>query len=866
MIYEQQRRHSARLERLSALLAEMGATPSRAALLELTTERLRSGFGYERVAFHATEGEGGLRLEREARGPAAFAALPPDPHLLSWAARGAQSLQAQGAEAALVELAVPVRAGDEALGVLDVCKAAGEPFGEEEVNLLQAAARQLAVALQRSASVARTERLAAQMAALYDVGLETAALRDLRVLFSRATQEAGRLIHADHTSVLRFDPEEGCLNMFAAWGRDPARETYASPRFRLGEGVAGRVARDRLSVLVNDPAREPDFLPRANPVARLICVPLTFHEQGRAEAALFGILSATRRPGAPPFTEDDLSYVNRFANQLSIAVANSMAFQAERQRSEQLALVNTLLREIAGKLSRDRIVETACRRIQEAFRHPLVAIEWPDAEAGRRRLAAVACSAPRLPVWGAPPLEAGIVGRAVRERRTVLVPDVSEAPDAPARLGVARSLAAVPVVSGEEVMAVLYLESDARHGFDRGQVITLETLADGLGIILRNAELYQALESNNARLVELDRMKSELVNIVAHDFRAPLAGVLGHAELLEWRPEGPLEERVAQARAIVDSATHMANLVDKTLKTTRLETGHFPFEFALVDLAVVLRRTVARVPESATHPLTLDLPEEPLPVWADQDRVGEVVDNLVSNAVKYSPDGGKVEIHVRHEGDTVGVSVSDRGVGIEEQHLVRLFRPFSRVRDRRTASIEGSGLGLYICERVVKAHGGRISVTSHPGEGSTFSFTLPLYGVAAQTRPPLVLVAAADEPTRRTVRRVAEEQGFAVHEAVDGVEALEAALRLQPVVLVVERVLPRLGAVEVARRLQLNPHTEGVRLIALAEAEDLGDAASLFGACLARPFDPHRLASCLEALAAAPGLPAAAGLPAASGE
>ena len=97
----------------------------------------------------------------------------------------------------------------------------------------------------------------------------------------------------------------------------------------------------------------------------------------------------------------------------------------------------------------------------------------------------------------------------------------------------------MPIFSGDEVAAVLNVESDARRGFDRAHVITLETLADGVGILLRNAELFAALERTNGQLVELDRTKSELVNVVAHDFRAPLAGILGHAELLEWRPDAP---------------------------------------------------------------------------------------------------------------------------------------------------------------------------------------------------------------------------------------------------------------------------------------------------------------------------------------
>ena len=173
----------------------------------------------------------------------------------------------------------------------------------------------------------------------------------------------------------------------------------------------------------------------------------------------------------------------------------------------------------------------------------------------------------------------GPAGLALRERRTVVAGE-GEAGFSPQAAG-ARSALAVPILSGEEVAAVLYVEGDRPGAFDRGQVITLQTLADGIGILLRTAELYETLEDTNARLVELDRTKSELVNVVAHDFRAPLAAILGWAELLEAQADAPLEERRARARSIVAAATRMAGLMDRTLETTRLETGQFVFDFRL---------------------------------------------------------------------------------------------------------------------------------------------------------------------------------------------------------------------------------------------------------------------------------------------
>jgi CheY-like chemotaxis protein/anti-sigma regulatory factor (Ser/Thr protein kinase) len=251
------------------------------------------------------------------------------------------------------------------------------------------------------------------------------------------------------------------------------------------------------------------------------------------------------------------------------------------------------------------------------------------------------------------------------------------------------------------------------------------------------------------------------------------------------------------------------------------------------------------------HPLVAEIPEDPVPCWADRDRLAEVLDNLVSNAVKYSPSGGAVHLEIRRDDERAVVSVRDQGIGIAEGDLDRLFRPFSRVRNLRTADIEGSGLGLYICDRIVRAHGGRLEVKTAPEKGSVFTFTVPLFGAAAQTRPPMILVAAVDEQTRREVRRLADERGYAVQEAMDGVEAVEATLRLLPAAVVLDRVLPRLRAEEVADRLRANPVTQRVPLLVLAGEADLGAHARLFDGFIPKPLSKSILATTMAGL----GLP-----------
>jgi signal transduction histidine kinase/DNA-binding response OmpR family regulator len=840
--FDRQRRQAGRFERLAALVGDMAAVSGRARLLELTVTRLQRDLGYDYVAFHSQGPEGALAAEASA----GSLDTPPKPEALSWALRLSAPLEASPSEAA-AELAVPVRAGGRALGVLVMSRRPSSPFDEEETSLLATLGGHLALALRRADSEAATEHLARQMATLYDLGLETAALQDLRALFTRASEEAGRLIGADHASVFRYDEAGEVLRLFAAWSRGPSEDDQ--PSFRLGEGIAGRVARDRLPLLVNDAEQHADFVPRGQPVARILCVPLTHFDRERQASVLYGVLNATRRPGSPPFADDDLEYLTRFAGQLSIAIANSVAFSAERERSEQLALVNGVLRETAGMLSRDRILDSTVRRIEEAFPHSLVAMLEPEVDSGMFRVVAAASREPRPEGWPETVAGEGLARLALAERRTAASSDETS-PGFVALVPGSRSALAAPIVSGEDVTAVLYVESDHARAFDREQVITFETLADGVGILLRTAELYETLENTNARLVELDRTKSELVNVVAHDFRAPLAAILGWAETLEHRPDAEASERRERAEAIVTAARRMAGLMDRTLETTRLETGQFAFEFGLIDLGACLRQAAGRFPSDPRHPLVVDLPDEPLPCWADGERIAEVVENLLSNAVKYSPDGGEVRLVVRRGRETAVVSVTDRGIGIDPGKWGLLFRPFSRVHDRAATGIEGFGLGLSICERITRAHGGAFELESVPGEGSTFSFTLPLFGAAAQSKTPTVVVAAADAGTRREIRRVAEDLGFAVHEASDGVEAVEAATRLVPAAVVVDRILPRLGGEEVAERLRALEATRGVPLMAVAEAADLGERAGLFRACLARPLDRKMLEAALEGLGA----------------
>jgi signal transduction histidine kinase len=233
------------------------------------------------------------------------------------------------------------------------------------------------------------------------------------------------------------------------------------------------------------------------------------------------------------------------------------------------------------------------------------------------------------------------------------------------------------------------------------------------------------LEAQNEKLRESERAKSELVSVVAHELRTPLASVLGFTSVLLQRDLSREEQR--QYLGIIDAqGRRLAALVNDFLDVERLEEGKVVLAQELVDMGRIVReQTELFAGQSPHHLLDVSLPETPLAVRGDANRLAQVVANLLSNAIKYSPRGGVVRVAGDREGSNVRVSVADQGIGIPEEVQKEIFGKF--VRGHATANgIEGSGLGLTISRSLVEAHRGHIDFESTSGKGSTFWFELPV--------------------------------------------------------------------------------------------------------------------------------------------
>jgi len=234
----------------------------------------------------------------------------------------------------------------------------------------------------------------------------------------------------------------------------------------------------------------------------------------------------------------------------------------------------------------------------------------------------------------------------------------------------------------------------------------------------REAELHaQAADLAHSHL-------REFLSMITHELRNPLTTLLGYAQLLRKGIAHMAPDQQARALATIEAAaSQMRRLVDDLHDAGTIGTGHFAIRRAPIDLLEVARRVIDMQQAMVIdHQLILEAPERLEGEW-DGERVSQLLANLVSNAIKYSPDGGDVRVAVREIAGEVIIRVSDRGIGLSGEQIGRLFQPFTRLYTGQ--DIRGTGLGLYISKAIVEAHGGRIWVESTPGQGSTFMVALP---------------------------------------------------------------------------------------------------------------------------------------------
>ena len=381
--------------------------------------------------------------------------------------------------------------------------------------------------------------------------------------------------------------------------------------------------------------------------------------------------------------------------------------------------------------------------------------------------------------------------------------------------------------------------------------------------------------ARNAELTRASRMKSSFLASMSHELRTPLNAILGFSDLLLSGDYGPLDPTQAPVVQEVRAAGHqLLTVINDVLDLSKIEAGRIEVRALRVDVAEPVEQACSLVTSTARHRSVriVNLVEEgDTFATADPDRLRQVLINLTSNAVKFTPDGGTVSIEASADAGRVRVAVTDTGIGIAKSDADKLFFPFSQLDSGHARRFQGTGLGLSICKSLVELMGGTIGFTSEPGRGSTFFFTLPaaeprriltpLYVPAARaTEPPTsfragerpslrVLLVDDSEVNRKVIRAMLQRTACEVIEVGDAASGLRVAREQAPAAILMDIEMPEMDGLTATALLKADDATSAIPVIAVTAHAMAGDADRAFAAgCLAYVSKPISRARLYEAL------------------
>jgi len=358
-----------------------------------------------------------------------------------------------------------------------------------------------------------------------------------------------------------------------------------------------------------------------------------------------------------------------------------------------------------------------------------------DKASGELRFApATISTSPEKLLDVAVPLDNSIAGWVFRKVRPILIRDAKSDPRWNSRVDESsdfdtRSILGVPLQIKHEVIGVMeLLNKKDEDGFSQDDIQIATTLAAHVAVAIENARLWDDVQRAYKELEELDRLKSEFVSIASHELKTPLAVILGYASFLR---EQVSEAGSEQLEMVLASAMKLRGLIDDmtNLRHIKSEDVQLDLEvFSMRELVTEVLREFQSLIKAKSFRVKVQFAEgdDPVNIEADRQKIYLAVANILSNAIKFTPEKGAIFVGLARKGQRIYLRIADTGIGIPREHLTRIFEDFYQVEPSLTRRYEGLGLGLPIAKGMVEIHNGKILVDSVPGKGSQFTIVLPI--------------------------------------------------------------------------------------------------------------------------------------------
>jgi PAS domain S-box-containing protein len=463
---------------------------------------------------------------------------------------------------------------------------------------------------------------------------------------------------------------------------------------------------------------------------------------------------------------------------------------------------------------------------------------------------------------------AGVWAEAVRQRRSLIQNDyesLTEKKGLPqGHVPIVRETV-VPILRNDRIVAVMGIGNKPQD-YGPYDLEIAERLADYAWDITERKQMELALENErnqlaqrvaertadlsqaNSNLARALRVKDEFLANMSHELRTPLNAILGLSESLGEQIAGPLNEKQQKyITTISESGHHLLSLINDILDLAKIEAGQITLDINKVDIRSVCQaslRMIKQLAQKKNQEVALEIEEGLGLMWADERRLKQMIVNLLGNAVKFTPENGKIglEVHGDQDANKVTITVWDSGIGIKEVDLERLFKPFVQLDSGLAREATGTGLGLALVAQMARLHGGSVHVASEPEQGSRFSIQLPWEPALAvdtasrlrvtgkfravkpdETNKPTILLVEDTKEVVMMLKDYLELAGYKIVTAQDGVDAIVQAKLVRPDLILMDIQMPRMDGFEATRKLRSEPdfrYTPIIALTALAMPND----------------------------------------------
>jgi signal transduction histidine kinase len=562
---------------------------------------------------------------------------------------------------------------------------------------------------------------------------------DVKPVLASVAEHAARICEAQYTDI--FIVENNALQIAATFG-DPGRRADTEPLPLDRSTISGRSVIDKQPVHVADVQHAGDEFARGRDLAKrfghhtTLAVPLI--REGRA---LGNIL--IRRTEVRPFEQTHILLLSTFADQAAIAIENVRLFEAEQQRTRELAESleqQTATSDVLKIISRSTfdlqsVLETLVESAARLCDADMASINRQVGDK-YRQLASYGYPAEFNEFMAQHPIPArrgSISGRTADEGRVVHVIDVQADPEFEfqegAKFGGLHTMLGVPLLREGSPIGVIALSRMAVRPFTDKQIDLATTFADQAVIAIENVRLFEEIQEKSRQVEEASKHKSQFLANMSHELRTPLNAILGYTELVLDGIYGDAPEKMRNVlERIQTNGKHLLGLINDVLDLSKIEAGQLVLslnDYSIKDMMQGVYVAVEPLAGNKKLNFKLEVPPDLPPARGDERRLSQVLLNLVGNAIKFT-DTGEVALKASTANGSYTVAVADTGPGIAEADQAKIFEEFQQSESAHTKAKGGTGLGLAIAKRIVEMHGGRLWVESSLGTGSTFFFTVPL--------------------------------------------------------------------------------------------------------------------------------------------